>query len=158
MTLTYRDAMREAIRDAMRRDERVFLMGEDVGPYGGSFGVSRGLLDEFGPDRIRDTPLSESAFVGAGIDRDRTVRFEDDVGIDGRGILRGRGRHAPQVAHHDAGGRAAAADDRQAIGLDMLERRVHFLAVLGHRQPCLDARQQRATGAFVVQTLRPLRT
>ncbi len=64
---TYRDAMREAIRDAMRRDERVFLMGEDVGRYGGCFGVSRGLLEEFGPDRIRDTPLSESAFVGAGI-------------------------------------------------------------------------------------------
>jgi pyruvate dehydrogenase E1 component beta subunit len=59
--------MREAIREAMRADPRVFLMGEDVGPYGGSFGVSRGLLDEFGPDRIRDTPLSESAFVGAGI-------------------------------------------------------------------------------------------
>jgi pyruvate dehydrogenase E1 component beta subunit len=65
--MTYRDALREAIRAAMRADERVFLMGEDVGPYGGSFGVSRGLLDEFGPDRIRDTPLSESAFVGAGI-------------------------------------------------------------------------------------------
>jgi pyruvate dehydrogenase E1 component beta subunit len=64
---TYREAMREAIRDAMRADPRVFLMGEDVGPYGGSFGVSRGLLDEFGPERIRDTPLSESAFVGAGI-------------------------------------------------------------------------------------------
>ena len=64
---TYREAMREAIREAMRADERVFLMGEDVGPYGGSFGVSRGLLDEFGPERIRDTPLSESGFVGAGI-------------------------------------------------------------------------------------------
>ncbi len=64
---TYRDALREAIRDAMRRDERVFLMGEDVGRYGGCFGVSRGLLEEFGPERIRDTPLSESAFVGAGI-------------------------------------------------------------------------------------------
>jgi pyruvate dehydrogenase E1 component beta subunit len=51
----------------MVRDERVFLLGEDVGPYGGSFGVSRGLLEEFGPERIRDTPLSESAFVGAGI-------------------------------------------------------------------------------------------
>jgi pyruvate dehydrogenase E1 component beta subunit len=51
----------------MLRDERVFLMGEDVGRYGGSFGVSRGLLDEFGEERIRDTPLSESAFVGAGI-------------------------------------------------------------------------------------------
>jgi pyruvate dehydrogenase E1 component beta subunit len=65
--MTYREAMRAAIREAMLADERVFLMGEDVGPYGGSFGVSRGLLDEFGPERIRDTPLSESAFVGAGI-------------------------------------------------------------------------------------------
>jgi pyruvate dehydrogenase E1 component beta subunit len=66
-TVTYRQAMGQAIREAMHRDERVFLMGEDVGRYGGSFGVSRGLLDEFGPERIRDTPLSESAFVGAGI-------------------------------------------------------------------------------------------
>lgn len=66
-TITYREAMREAIRDAMRRDERVFLMGEDVGHYGGCFAVSRGLLKEFGPERIRDTPLSETAFVGAGI-------------------------------------------------------------------------------------------
>ncbi|MGZ4592912.1 MAG: alpha-ketoacid dehydrogenase subunit beta [Actinomycetes bacterium] len=64
---TYREAMREAIREAMRRDERVFLMGEDVGRYGGCFAVSLGLLEEFGPERIRDTPLSESAFVGAGI-------------------------------------------------------------------------------------------
>jgi pyruvate dehydrogenase E1 component beta subunit len=64
---TYRDALREGLRDALHRDDRVFLMGEDVGRYGGAFGVSRGLLDEFGPERIRDTPLSESAFVGAGI-------------------------------------------------------------------------------------------
>ena len=62
---TYREAMRAAIRDALLRDERVFLMGEDVGRYGGCFAVSKGLLDEFGPERIRDTPLSESAFVGA---------------------------------------------------------------------------------------------
>ncbi len=67
VTTTFRQALGAAIADAMRRDERVFLMGEDVGRYGGSFGVSRGLLDEFGPERIRDTPLSESAFVGAGI-------------------------------------------------------------------------------------------
>jgi pyruvate/2-oxoglutarate/acetoin dehydrogenase E1 component len=66
-TLTYREAVREAIRDALIRDERVFLMGEDVGRYGGCFAVSRGLLEEFGEERIRDTPLSESAFVGAGI-------------------------------------------------------------------------------------------
>jgi pyruvate dehydrogenase E1 component beta subunit len=64
---TYREAMREAIRAAMRADDRVFLMGEDVGAYGGTFGVSLGLLEELGPERIRDTPLSESTFVGAGI-------------------------------------------------------------------------------------------
>jgi pyruvate dehydrogenase E1 component beta subunit len=65
--VTYRDAMREALREALTRDDRVFLMGEDVGRYGGCFAVSKGLLEEFGPERIRDTPLSESAFVGAGI-------------------------------------------------------------------------------------------
>ncbi len=64
---TYREAVREAIREAMQRDQRVFLMGEDVGRYGGCYAVSLGLLDEFGPERIRDTPLSENAFVGAGI-------------------------------------------------------------------------------------------
>jgi pyruvate/2-oxoglutarate/acetoin dehydrogenase E1 component len=64
---TYREAVHDAIREAMLKDERVFLMGEDVGRYGGCYAVSRGLLDEFGPDRVRDTPLSESAFVGAGI-------------------------------------------------------------------------------------------
>ncbi len=67
MKTTYRDATRAAIRDAMQRDDRVFLMGEDVGSYGGCYAVSLGLLEEFGPERIRDTPLSESGFVGAGI-------------------------------------------------------------------------------------------
>jgi pyruvate/2-oxoglutarate/acetoin dehydrogenase E1 component len=66
-TVTYREAVREAIRDAMARDERVFLMGEDVGMYGGCYAVSKGLLEEFGPERIRDTPLSEGGFTGAGI-------------------------------------------------------------------------------------------
>jgi pyruvate dehydrogenase E1 component beta subunit len=65
--ITYRDALREALAEALRRDPRVFLMGEDVGAYGGCYAVSRGLLAEIGPERIRDTPLSESAFVGAGI-------------------------------------------------------------------------------------------
>ncbi len=59
--------MRMALREALQRDPRVFLMGEDVGRYGGTYAVTRGLLDEFGEDRIRDTPLSESVFVGAGI-------------------------------------------------------------------------------------------
>jgi pyruvate dehydrogenase E1 component subunit beta len=65
--MTYREAVRAAMRKALRADPRVFLMGEDVGRYGGAFAVSHGLLGEFGPERIRDTPLSESTFVGAGI-------------------------------------------------------------------------------------------
>jgi pyruvate dehydrogenase E1 component beta subunit len=66
-TTSYREQMRAAMREALAADERVFVMGEDVGAYGGAFGVSLGLLEEFGPERIRDTPLSESGFVGAGI-------------------------------------------------------------------------------------------
>jgi pyruvate/2-oxoglutarate/acetoin dehydrogenase E1 component len=65
--MTYREAVRAALRDALRRDKHVFLMGEDVGRYGGCYAVSHGLLAEFGPERIRDTPLSESGFTGAGI-------------------------------------------------------------------------------------------
>ncbi len=64
---TYRDCCRAAITEALLRDDRVFIMGEDIGAYGGCYAVSMGLLKEFGPDRIRDTPLSESAFTGAGI-------------------------------------------------------------------------------------------
>jgi len=66
-TTTYREALRTALKEALVKDPRVFLMGEDVGQYGGSYAVSKGLLAEFGPERIRDTPLSESTFVGAGI-------------------------------------------------------------------------------------------
>lgn len=65
--LTYREAIRAGLREALANDQRVFLMGEDVGRYGGSYACSHGLLEEFGPERIRDTPLSESTFVGAGI-------------------------------------------------------------------------------------------
>jgi pyruvate dehydrogenase E1 component beta subunit len=65
--MTYREAMRQAVREALLRDPRVFLMGEDVGRYGGTYAVSKGLYDEFGPERIRDAPLSELGFVGAGI-------------------------------------------------------------------------------------------
>jgi pyruvate dehydrogenase E1 component beta subunit len=65
--MTYREAVRAALREALRSDPRVFLMGEDVGRYGGAYACSRGLLEEFGEERVRDTPLSESAFVGAGI-------------------------------------------------------------------------------------------
>lgn len=67
MLTSYRDALRRGLREALQSDPRVFLMGEDVGRYGGTYAVSKGLLDEFGPQRVRDTPLSESGFVGCGI-------------------------------------------------------------------------------------------
>jgi pyruvate dehydrogenase E1 component beta subunit len=66
-TITLREGLKQGIRDALNRDGRAFLMGEDVGAYGGCFAVTRGLLDEFGPERIRDTPLSEVAITGAGV-------------------------------------------------------------------------------------------
>lgn len=64
--ITYSQAVKEAMSQEMRRDNDVFLMGEDVGVYGGAFGVSVGMVDEFGEDRVRDTPISEAAIVGAG--------------------------------------------------------------------------------------------
>ena len=67
MRMSYREAIRAALHEALLADPSVFLMGEDVGRYGGSYAVSKGFLDEFGPERIRDTPLSELGFVGAGI-------------------------------------------------------------------------------------------
>jgi len=63
--ITYLEAVREAMVQEMRRDPEVFLMGEDVGVYGGAFGVSRGMLEEFGPERVRETPISEAAIAGA---------------------------------------------------------------------------------------------
>src|ERR671937_532932 len=65
--LSYREAVRDALSTAMRRDDDVFVMGEDIAEMGGSMGVTQGMLDEFGPDRVRNTPISEMAIVGAGI-------------------------------------------------------------------------------------------
>lgn len=65
--ISYREALREALQEALRSDPRVFLMGEDVGRYGGTYAVSKSLLGEFGPERVRDTPLSELGFVGAAV-------------------------------------------------------------------------------------------
>ncbi|WP_123024420.1 alpha-ketoacid dehydrogenase subunit beta [Mycolicibacterium stellerae] len=67
MKTTFRGAVHDAMRDALNNDQRVLLMGEDVGRYGGTYAASKGLLEEFGPDRVRDTPLSELGFVGVGI-------------------------------------------------------------------------------------------
>src|ERR671922_1510305 len=65
--LTYREAVRDALGKALREDERVFIMGEDIAEMGGSMGVTQGLLDEFGPERVRNTPISEIGIVGTGI-------------------------------------------------------------------------------------------
>lgn len=65
--ITYREALRAGLHEALADEPRAFLMGEDVGKYGGTYAVSKGMLDEFGPERVRDTPLSELAFVGAGV-------------------------------------------------------------------------------------------
>ena len=66
-TLTYAQALNDALREEMRADPRVFLMGEDIGHHGGIFRVTKDLIDEFGPERVRDTPISEAGFVGLGI-------------------------------------------------------------------------------------------
>jgi len=65
--ITYREALKEALREEMRRDPRVFLLGEDIAQFGGSYKVTQGLLDEFGPERVRNTPISEAAIVGAAV-------------------------------------------------------------------------------------------
>ena len=65
--ITYLEAIRQALWDEMKRDERVFLIGEDIGRYGGAFGMTHGMLDEFGPERIRETPISEPSIIGAAL-------------------------------------------------------------------------------------------
>ncbi|MFB6159746.1 MAG: alpha-ketoacid dehydrogenase subunit beta [Haloferacaceae archaeon] len=93
-TMTFREAVRDALREELARDEDVFLMGEDVGVYGGVFEVTQGLLDEFGPERVRDTPISEQGFVGAGVGAAATgmrpvveVMFSDFLGVPAEQIL-----------------------------------------------------------------------
>ncbi|MCH8226436.1 MAG: alpha-ketoacid dehydrogenase subunit beta, partial [Chloroflexi bacterium] len=65
--MTYREAVAQALREALDEDPRVFLMGEDIGPYGGAFAVTKGFWDQYGQERIKDSPLSESVIVGAGV-------------------------------------------------------------------------------------------
>src|SRR5512140_2448167 len=71
--ITYLEAITGALRDAMRDDRRVFMMGEDIGHFGGPFGVTKGLIDEFGGDRIIDTPISEEGFVACCFDQSVTI-------------------------------------------------------------------------------------
>lgn len=87
-TMTVREAIRQALREEMTREESVFLMGEDVGHYGGVLDVTEGLYDEFGGERVRDTPISEAGFMGAGIGAAATgsrpvveIMFSDFLGV-----------------------------------------------------------------------------
>ncbi|OVE81709.1 alpha-ketoacid dehydrogenase subunit beta [bacterium M21] len=86
--ITYAEAIREAMSEEMRRDESVFFLGEDIGAYGGAFGVSLGMFDEFGAERVRDTPITESAIVGAAVGAAMTgmrpiaeIMFSDFVSV-----------------------------------------------------------------------------
>ena len=65
--ITYGAAVRQVLQEEMRKDPRVFLLGEDIGIYGGAFGITKGLLEEFGAERVRDTPISEQAIAGCAI-------------------------------------------------------------------------------------------
>ena len=65
--IAYRDALNEALREEMRRDKNVFIIGEEVGLVGGTYKITKGLIDKYGPERVRDTPISEAGFVGIGI-------------------------------------------------------------------------------------------
>ena len=86
--MTYADAIREALCEEMRRDDSVVFIGEDIGVYGGAFGVSKGMFAEFGPTRVRDTPISETAIIGCGIGAAMTglrpvveIMFSDFVAV-----------------------------------------------------------------------------
>ncbi|RDI71300.1 alpha-ketoacid dehydrogenase subunit beta [Halopelagius longus] len=93
-TMTMREAIRAALREEMQDDENVFIMGEDVGEFGGVFSVTDGLVDEFGEDRVRDTPISEAGFTGAGVGAAATgtrpvveIMFSDFLGVASEQII-----------------------------------------------------------------------
>src|SRR5690554_5503267 len=131
-TITYREAVREAIREEMNRDPNVYMMGEDIGIYGGAFGVSRGLLEEFGPERIRDTPISEAAIMGAaagsavtGMRPIAELQFSDfiTIGMDQlvnqaakmRYMFGGKAKVPMVVRTPSGGGTGAAAQHSQSL-------------------------------------------
>jgi pyruvate/2-oxoglutarate/acetoin dehydrogenase E1 component len=129
--ITYAEAIREAMSEEMRRDRSVFFMGEDIGVYGGAFGVSLGMVEEFGPDRVRDTPISEAAIIGAAAGAAVTgsrpiaeIQFSDfiAIGLDQLGNQAAKMRYmfggraqVPMVIRAPAGsGTGAAAQHSQS--------------------------------------------
>ncbi|MFP4302051.1 MAG: alpha-ketoacid dehydrogenase subunit beta [Spirochaetaceae bacterium] len=129
--ITYAEAIREAMSEEMRRDKDVFFMGEDIGVYGGAFGVSVGMIDEFGEERVRDTPISEAAIIGAAAGAAATgsrpiaeIQFSDfiAIGLDQLGNQAAKMRYmfggraqVPMVVRAPAGsGTGAAAQHSQS--------------------------------------------
>lgn len=130
--ITYLEAVREAMQEAMRANPDVFLMGEDIGVYGGAFGVTRGMIEEFGPERIRNTPISEAALAGAAVGSAMTgmrpiieIQFSDFITIaadqivnqaaKNRYMFGGKGK-VPLVLRTPAGsGTGAAAQHSQSL-------------------------------------------
>ena len=131
--ITYAQAIREAMNEEMRRDPSIFLMGEDIGAYGGAFGVSAGMFQEFGAERIRDTPISEAAIMGAAVGAAMTgmrpiveIMFSDFISccMDGLCNQAAKTRYMfggqtamPIVLRTPAGSGTGAAKARSAAGL-----------------------------------------
>ena len=114
--LTYLEAIREALTEEMRRDPKVFVLGEDVGPYGGAFGVTQGLYEEFGEMRVVDTPISESAIIGVSIGASlrgyrpvAEMQFADFISCGFDQIV-----NQAATLRYRYGGRAVGADRRSA--------------------------------------------
>jgi pyruvate/2-oxoglutarate/acetoin dehydrogenase E1 component len=130
--ITYRDAVKEALREEMARDERVFLLGEDIAEFGGSYKVTQGLLAEFGPERVRNTPISEGAIVGAalgaalmGMRPVAEIMYIDFIGLAMDQIVNqaakvkymfgGKARVPLVIRTQAGGGRSAAAHHSQSL-------------------------------------------
>lgn len=130
--ITYAEAIREAMSQQMRKDDDVFLMGEDIGVYGGAFGVSVGMVEEFGEERIRDTPISEAALVGTGAGSAVTgmrpiveIQFSDflAIGMDQlvnqaakmRYMFGGRAKVPMVIRTPEGSGTGAAAQHSQSL-------------------------------------------
>ena len=132
--LTYLDAIREALVEEMRRDPKVFVLGEDVGPYGGAFGVTQGLHEEFGEMRVIDTPISESAIIGVSIGAAlrgyrpvAEMQFADFISCGFDQIV-----NQAATLRYRYGGRAVGADRRP--GAERRQRRRRALSLAESRR------------------------
>lgn len=130
--ISYLEAVREAMSQEMRKNEDVFLLGEDIGVYGGAFGVTRGMIEEFGPERVRNTPISEAAIAGGAVGAALTgmrpileLQFSDFITIAMDNLVNqaaklrymygGKGK-VPMVLRTPAGsGTGAAAQHSQSL-------------------------------------------